>query len=253
MIRSGSRYDSFLAAVILTPALVCSSVRGDDWPQWRGPNRDGVWRESGLLTDMPSGELPVRWRVPVDLGYAGPAVADGKVYLFEYEKRSGTIKNNPGGRADLEGLERLRCLDASSGDELWRHEYDRPYKLSYPSGPRCTPTVDGDRVYTLGAEGDLICLNTGDGSVVWSKSFAEEYGAETPIWGHSAHPLVDGDTLYCVVGGQGSVAVAFDKMTGAEKWRALSAYEAGVLPADDVGVRRRKAVGDLPSQGGKRA
>lgn len=207
-----------------------TQAQADDWPQWRGPQRDGVWRESGIRDSLPAGELPVRWRVPVALGYAGPAVADGKVYLFEYEKASGNVSNKPGGRDALEGKERVRCLDATTGEELWRYDYQRVYKISYPSGPRCTPTVDGDRVYALGAEGDLNCLRTSDGSVVWSKSFREDYGVKTPIWGHSAHPLVDGDTLYCVVGGEGSIAVAFDKRTGEEKWRALSANEPGYCP-----------------------
>ncbi|MEM8946195.1 MAG: PQQ-binding-like beta-propeller repeat protein [Planctomycetota bacterium] len=215
-----------LIAVLTTHA----SLRAEDWEQWRGPQRDGVWRETGIRDDIPSDGLPERWRVPVALGYAGPAVADGKVYLFEYEKEQGELKNSPGGRPKLDGVERLRCLSSASGEELWRYEYDRNYKISYPSGPRCTPTVDGDRVYALGAEGDLTCLRTGDGSLVWKKSFQTDYGVKTPIWGHSAHPLVDGDTLYCVVGGDGSIAVAFDKLTGEERWRALSAGEPGYCP-----------------------
>lgn len=205
-------------------------ANADDWPQWRGPQRDGVWREEGIQTSLTATESNVRWRVPAALGYAGPAVADGRVYLFEYEKQQGEVKNSPNGRTKLEGMERLRCLDAKSGAELWKYDYPRVYQISYPSGPRCTPTVDGELVYVLGAEGDLTCLRTSDGSRVWSKSFQQEYGSKTPIWGHSAHPLVDGDTLYCVVGGEGSIAVAFDKRTGQEKWRALSANEPGYCP-----------------------
>ena len=153
--------------LLLFMTLGSLPARGDDWPQdwpqWRGPMRDGVWRAFGVRSDLPKGDLPtgnllkgklpIRWRVPAALGYAGPAVAAGKVFLFEYEKRSGEIKNSPDVRIRLEGVERLRCLNAASGDELWRHEYNRPYQISYPSGPRCTPTVDGERVYTLGAEG----------------------------------------------------------------------------------------------------
>jgi outer membrane protein assembly factor BamB len=102
--------------------------------------------------------------------------------------------------------------------------------MSYPGGPRCTPTVDEDRVYALGAEGHLFCLKTDDGSVLWKKDFKQDYQAKTPLWGVSAHPLVAGDLLYCVVGGPGSVAVAFDKLTGKEVWRALSASEQGYCP-----------------------
>ncbi len=219
-----------LRVVCLASLVAPLSASADDWPQWRGAQRDGVWRESGVRDSIPEAGLPIKWRTPVALGYAGPAVADGKVYLFDYEPKSGEITNNPGGRAELTGEERLLCLDAATGEELWKHTYSREYKISYPSGPRCTPTVDGDRVYILGAEGDLRCLNTSDGSLVWKKFFPEDFDAKTPIWGHSAHPLVYGDLLICVVGGEGSVAVAFDKSTGEEAWRALTAIEPGYCP-----------------------
>ena len=110
------------------------------------------------------------------------------------------------------------------------HTYNRPYKMSYAGGPRCTPAVDGERVYTLGAEGDLLCLDTSTGAILWKKNFLEDYDAATPYWGHSAHPLVDEKNVYCLVGGEGSVTVAFDKLTGTEVWRALSAKEAGYCP-----------------------
>ena len=226
----------FCAAVGVL-ALASAAAWADDWPQYRGPQRDGVWREPGIR--LPDGELEPVWRAPVALGYSGPAVAAGRVYLMEYEKRSGDIQNLPDARDRLEGTERVRCLDAATGAELWRHEYDRAYFVSYGGGPRCTPTVDGDRVYTLGAEGDLRCLRTADGSLVWSKHFAADYGAPTPQWGHAAHPLVHGDTLYAMVGGEGSVVVAFDKRTGEERWRALSTptmnHEAGYCPPTILG------------------
>lgn len=208
--------------LVLLLTATAGPASANDWPQWRGAGRDAVWREEGIVRSLPEGELDYTWRVPCALGYAGPAVADSRVYLFEYERADGTITDNPGARDKLSGVERLRCLASETGEEMWRYEYDRPYFISYPSGPRCTPTVDGDRVYILGSEGDLACLKTADGSVVWKKSFVDDYNAPTPQWGHSAHPLVDGDTLYCLVGGEGSVAVAFDKFTGEEKWRALS-------------------------------
>jgi outer membrane protein assembly factor BamB len=211
----------------LVVATVVSSVFADDWPQWMGPQRDGVWRETGIVDRFPESGLEVKWRTPVAYGYAGPAVAGGKVYVADYVKQSGEITNNPGKRDKLEGTERVLCLDAETGKELWKHEVQRSYYMSYPGGPRCTPLVDGDRVYTLGAEGNLYCLNAADGQAVWSKDFKKDYGAKTPIWGFSAHPLVDGDTLYCLVGGPGSIAVAFDKKTGRELWKAMDASEPG--------------------------
>jgi outer membrane protein assembly factor BamB len=219
-----------LVVCLVLLSVAAQQLRADDWPQWRGPQRDGVWRETGIRDAIPADGLPAKWRVPVGLGYAGPAVADGRVYLFDYEHTGGKITNNPGGRDQLTGRERLLCLDAATGRELWRHSYERPYNLSYPGGPRCTPTVDGDRVYLLGAEGNLKCLRTADGAPVWARDFAAEFGAETPVWGHSAHPLVVGDLVITMVGGRGQTVMAFNKHTGEEAWRALTSYAAGYCP-----------------------
>jgi outer membrane protein assembly factor BamB len=106
-------------------------------------------------------------------------------------------------------------------------EYPCVYDVSYPSGPRCTPTVDGDYLYTLGAMGDLHCLAASDGSVIWSKSFTKDYLAETPIWGFAGHPVVYQNSVICLVGGKNALLVAFDKKTGKELWKALSAKEPG--------------------------
>jgi outer membrane protein assembly factor BamB len=216
--------------LLLAVLLFLAPTRADDWPQWLGPNRDSVWREKGVVQRFPEQGLAVQWRAPVALGYAGPAVADGKVYVMDYLRRTGEIRNNPGGRDRLEGAERVLCLAADTGKVIWKHEYDRPYNFSYPGGPRCTCTIDDGKVYALGAEGNLWCLDAEKGRVIWSKDFAEDYGAETPFWGHAAHPLVDGEVLYCVVGGEGSVAVAFEKNTGRELWRSLSSRDQGYCP-----------------------
>jgi outer membrane protein assembly factor BamB len=207
-----------------------TAARGDDWPQWMGPQRDGVWREAGIVDAIPTAGLPVRWRTPVKGGYGGPAVADGRIYLMDYDRREGTLANDPGGRTLLEGSERVLCFDAATGDLLWKHEYDCPYSISYAAGPRCTPTVAAGKVYALGAEGHLTCLDATTGAVLWKKDFQKDYGAPTPIWGFCGHPLVEGDALVCLVGGAGSVAVAFDRQTGRERWRALSASESGYCP-----------------------
>src|SRR5262249_4638015 len=128
-----------------------------------------------------------------------------------------------GNRPKVTGKERVLCLDAANGNVLWKHEYDCPYEISYPGGPRCTPTVHDGKVYALGAEGNLVCLDAKKGDVIWSKDFKKDYGAKTAIWGYASHPLMDGRRLVCVVGGEGSVAVAFDKDTGKELWKSLSA------------------------------
>jgi len=216
-----------LAALIIH---LCPHLHADDWPQWLGPQQDGIWRETGIVATFPAAGPEVLWRVPVAHGYSSPAVADGFVYVSDYEITSGEIFNNPGGRAPLQGNERVHCLDLATGANVWTHVTERPYNLSYPGGPRAMPTISDGKVYVIGAEGDLLCLDAKSGSLLWSKDFQKEYKMESPIWGFSAHPLVIGGTLYCVVGGEGSVAVAFDKNTGVEKWRALSAAEPGYCP-----------------------
>lgn len=219
-----------LFLVVLSVVVIAPTSRADDWPQWLGPQGDSVWREDGIVETIPSDGLPVLWRAELGLGYAGPAVAGGRVYVMDYLLESGKVTNNPGGRDKTTGKERVLCLDAKSGDIVWKHEYDRPYNLSYSGGPRCTPTVADGKVYALGAEGNLWCLDAQTGELIWSVDYVKDYGAKTPIWGVAAHPLVDGDLLHCVVGGEGSVAVSFNKDTGKEVWRALTAREPGYCP-----------------------
>lgn len=206
-------------------------AQADDWSQWLGNNRDSVWSEPGIITSFPESGPKVMWRAPVASGYAGPAVVGDRVFVCDFVKVEGRMTNNPGKRDNLKGQERVLCLDAKTGKELWTHSLDVEYNISYPGGPRATPTVDGDRVYTLGAEGHLCCLDANNGKLIWMKDFKKEYNiSAAPIWGFAGHPLVHGDTLYCLAGGQGSVAVAYDKLTGEEKWKALSAKNPGYCP-----------------------
>ncbi len=212
-----------LTALALALALTPAAARADDWPQWLGPQRDGVWRETGILEKFPAGGPKVLWRAPVGGGYAGPAVAGGKVYVTDRVLAAG-VKNpaNAFARNALEGQERVLCLDAATGKVVWERGYPCTYTISYADGPRCTPVVAGGKVWSLGAMGDLVCLDAADGRVVWSKNLPKEYDAREPMWGYAAHPLLDGDKLICLAGGKGSVVIALDKDTGKERWRALS-------------------------------
>ena len=216
-------------ALLCLSCLPLASSDAQEWNQWMGNNRDGVFRETGIIDAIPDSGLKVKWRMPIKGGYAGPAVADGKVFVFDYLIADGTVSNNPGKRNNLKGSERLIAFDEQTGKELWTHTYECPYSISYASGPRCTPTVDGEHVYILGSEGDLSCLSTKDGSPVWKKSFKSDFGAEVPIWGFSSHPLIDGDLLYTMVGGKGQGIVALDKKTGDMKWKTLDC-KAGYCP-----------------------
>lgn len=203
----------------------------DDWNQWLGPNRDGVWSETGIITSIPNDGLKVVWRAPIASGFSGPAVAGDRVFVTDYVRKNGDPTFDAGKRSKLEGSERIHCFDRLTGEPIWSQSYECAYNLSYASGPRATPTVDGDHVYTLGAEGHLNCYHVKDGKSVWSRDLKQDYNlSEGPMWGFSAHPLVYQDMLFCVVGGEGSIAVAFDKKTGKEIWRSLSAKSPGYCP-----------------------
>jgi outer membrane protein assembly factor BamB len=226
MIRS-----AFGALLFLAPWLMAPAARGDDWPQWLGPERDGIWRETGIVESFPAGGPQVRWRAPVAAGYSGPAVANGRVYVFDHVLAPGATKpKNEFARVDIPGTERLLCLTAADGKLLWKHEYDCPYKVSYPLGPRCTPQIHEGRVYALGSEGNLTCLDADSGQQIWTKELKKDYGVKTPMWGFAAHPLIDGQKLICMVGGKGTTVVALNKDTGKEIWRALTAREPGYCP-----------------------
>ncbi len=209
---------------IFTFVLLASSLSAADWPQWMGPQRDGVWRETGILESFPTAGPKKLWSQPAGIGYAGPAVADGKVYFTDRQlARDAKAPANPfDSKTAVDGSERVVCLDAASGKPVWEHKYPCKYQISYAAGPRCTPTVDGDKVYTLGAMGDLFCLATKDGSVIWSKNFVKDFGARVPVWGFACHPLVDGDKLICVGGGRDKLVLAFDKKTGKTLWASQS-------------------------------
>ena len=194
-----------------------------DWPQWNGPSRDGKVSVDGEIAfaDTPT---PV-WNAKVGLGYSGPVVVGDRVVLTDYLLESGSVTNNAGKRDELVGKERITCFDRTSGEQVWQHAYDRPYKVSYPSGPRATPTAHDGLIYTLGSEGDLVCLDVKNGEPVWQASFNKGFGAKTPLWGHAASPLVYEEKLICMVGGTGSLVVAFDLKSGDVKWKTLSSKD----------------------------
>ncbi|QDT53094.1 outer membrane biogenesis protein BamB [Caulifigura coniformis] len=229
------RTNSLALFLAMTAGLVPVAALADDWPQWSGPKRDAVWRESGIVDRFPEGGPPIRWRVKIGGGYAGPAVAQGRVFVTDRQLKQGASDpSNPFERGAIPATERVLCLDEKDGREIWKHEYDCPYTVSYPAGPRCTPTVDGDRVYTLGSEGHLFCFRVATGEIVWSKQLLKDFERKrSPVWGFAAHPLVHGDKLICLVGGEGTAVVAFDKGTGKELWRAgdsLTDHAPGYCP-----------------------
>ncbi len=171
MTTSFGRFWALTVLSLITAAgvLAGSSAQAMDWPQWLGARRDSVWRETGLVATFPPGGPPVLWRVPLGQGYSGPAVADGRVYVMDREPAR-DASGNPlrATRQGIPGNERVLCLNAADGKQVWKHEYDCPYQIAYPSGPRTTPLVAEGRVYTLGAMGDLYCLDARTGAKRWS-------------------------------------------------------------------------------------
>lgn len=220
-----------VGATLVAALFTTATAPADEWPQWLGPQRDGVWREEGILDRFPAGGPTVRWRVPSGSGYAGPAVARDRVYHMAFSPRSGgRLPTNGMGRGRIPGTEQVLCLDDATGRIVWQHDYDCDYSISFPAGPRATPLVEDGRVYTLGAMGDLLCLETASGKVVWSVNLPKQYGCQPPGWGYAASPLLDGDRIITLAGGDGSIVVALNKDTGKEVWRALSAFSIGYSP-----------------------
>jgi outer membrane protein assembly factor BamB len=211
-----------IPALLLACGFAATLARADDWPQWGGPKRDLVWREKGIVKKLPTaGLLPRVWSTPLAEGYGGPAVAGGRVFVMD--------------RLTNEGAERVLCLDAADGRELWQYRYKVQYTVDYPAGPRATPTVDGDRVYTIGTMGDMHCFDVERGEILWKKNFVNEYKAKVPTWGMVAAPLVDGDQVIVLAGGtydddNGAQIVSLDRQTGNENWRSLGHVEPGYCP-----------------------
>jgi outer membrane protein assembly factor BamB len=205
-------------------AILASSaaiVDGEEWPQWRGPTRDGVWTEKGLIEKFPAPQIKIRWKAEISSGYSGPTVADGRVYVTDRI-------------TEPQQQERVHCFDWQTGDKIWSYVYDCVYeKVGYAAGPRASVSVNDGRAYSLGSMGHLFCFDAKTGNVNWHKNLYTEYKIDMPIWGISASPLVEGDLVIVQIGGSpGACLVAFDKRTGTEKWRAMndkSSYAAPIM------------------------
>jgi outer membrane protein assembly factor BamB len=209
-----------LLLALLSPALPAA-----DWPQWMGPQRDGVWDEPNVSLADPA-KATLLWEVKTGGGYAGPSVAGGKVFTFSFHRAPDQTDTSRG----IMGEEELLCISAADGKELWRHRHAAAYTIDYADGPRATPTVHGAHVYALGAEGRLLCAETATGKIIWKHDLKDLLRAKSPLWGFAGHPLVWDDLLLCLGAGDSGTAVAFDRLTGEEKWRALGSRQGGYCP-----------------------
>lgn len=217
------RHEYRIVCGLLLALLILSArgARAEDWPEFRGRGRLGIWNETGILQAFPPGGLKVKWRVPLHDGYAGPSVAGGRVFVTDGRRVAGN-----------DFIERALAIDEQTGRVVWTREWKANYaglQPIYAIGPRSTPTADVDRVYVQGSVGHLLALDVSSGRILWQKDYVADYGADVPTWGMPAAPLVDGERLICLVGGDPDAkVVAFNKYTGEEIWRALSSdWEPG--------------------------
>ena len=225
------------------PADLWTRKVGDDWPAFLGPTGDGVSREKGVPKMWPKGGPRVVWQQPLGIGYSMPTVSRGRLFVFD------RIRNRC----------RLRCWNAETGASIWAFEYDTTYRdqYNYNGGPRCSPVVDGNRVYAFGPEGMLHCVQFSDGKPVWKLDSKAEFGVVQNFFGVGSTPVVEGDSLLVHVGGSpkgsdttaveelkgtGTGLVAFDKWTGKLKWKVsdeLASYSSPIVRTID---KRRLAL-----------
>ncbi len=210
---------SACVASVLFLSATCAPA--DDWPQWRGMNRDGVWHETGIIESFAGPQLDAEWTAEISNGYSGPTVAEGRVYVTDRV-------------VDPVQMERVLCFDATTGERLWTHEYTcRYHRVGYPDGPRASVTIAGGRAYSLGTMGHLRCLDAVSGELLWKKDPGTDYDVDKPVWGIAAAPLVEGNLVIVQLGARPDACiVAMDKETGREVWRALedpASYSAPVM------------------------
>jgi len=196
-----------LVTTLLISIALTSAARADDWPQWRGPERTGISKETGLLQAWPADGPAVRWKMTdIGTGYSSPAVAHGRVYL----------------QTTRDSDEFALTLDEKTGAKVWEVPIGKVGKNRGPQypGTRSTPTVDGERVFCLASDGDLVCLDSAKGDVKWKKHFRKDFDGADGAWAYSESVLIDGDVLVCTPGGSTAALAALNKNTGETIWKA---------------------------------
>jgi outer membrane protein assembly factor BamB len=211
--------------------LLALSANAADWPQWRGPARDGISQETGLLKEWPKDGPKLVWQVKdIGSGYSTPAVIGDRIYVISNRETE---------------EEYVEALAVADGKKLWTTRIGKVGKnigLQYP-GSRSTPTIDGDSLYALGSAGDLACLNAANGSMKWTKDLVKEFGGKPGWWAYAESPLVDGDVLVCTPGGKEATLLALNKATGDVIWKSPleggdAAGYSSVIVADIGGVKQ---------------
>lgn len=232
--------------LVIPICVFTAALHADDWPQWRGPGRDGVWRETRIIQKFAEPDIALRWRAKIGSGYSGPTVALGRVYVTDR-------------LSEPHQVERVHCFDWETGKPIWSHSYPCIYEgIGYPSGPRASVLVADGRAYSLGSMGHLFCFDAAKGDVLWDIDLDRDYEIQMPVWGIAGSPLMEGRLLIVPVSGANNAClVAFDAVTGKEQWRTLpdAANYASPIIIEQAGQRvlvywtDRRVVGVDPKSG----
>ena len=209
----------FIPVVFL---FVCmANVYAQDWPQYLGPHGNSVSDQKGILRTWPQNGPEVLWTVNMGIGYGGPVVKDGKVYLLDRDDKVG---------------DNLRCFELSSGKELWNFSYEAPGSVMFP-GSRSVPIVDGNHVYSCGPNGDLYCIDINTHKPVWNKNVWKDFGGqEIPRWAITQCPIIYGDLLILASQAPEAGVVAYEKLTGTVKWKTPSIGPVGYVSPSIVKI-----------------
>jgi len=213
--------------LVLTLILAFSAMAAD-WPQWRGPNRDGISSETGLLSSWPSGGPKVLWKTTgLGIGYSSFSIVGGRMYTQGQRGKQ----------------EFVLALDVKTGNKLWETVTSRDFENDRGSGPRGTPTFDNGKLYAMTGEGTVVCLDAATGKIVWQIDSVKKFGGSIPHWGYSESPLIDGDRVIVMPGGRGASLVSLDKKTGEVQWKTgddHAGYSSAILA--DVGGAKQVVV-----------
>ncbi len=215
----------------LTLILAFTAIAAD-WPQWRGPERNGISSETGLLTSWPSGGPKVLWKASgLGVGYSSFAIVNGKMYTQGQRGKQ----------------EFVLALDVNNGNKLWETVTSRNFENDRGSGPRGTPTFDNGKLYAMTGEGTVICIDAATGKILWQVDSVQKFGGSVPQWGYSESPLIDGDRVIIMPGGRGASVVSLDKKTGEVQWKSGNDH-AGYSSAIVADVNGAKQVIVLSGQ-----
>ncbi len=216
---------------LISWGLLLSCASAEDWPQWQGPDRNAISRETGLLKEWPKDGPPLAWKITgLGGGYSAPSIAAGRLF----------------GMSNRGEDEVVWARSEADGKELWVTRLGPALAQRMPQGkegPACTPTVDGERLYVLGLGGDLACLQVQDGKLIWQRSLTRDFGGQVPTWSYRESPLIDGDKLICTPGGQEAMLVALDKLTGKTLWQSQVPGGSGSGPGGPPPARSPGAPG----------